>query len=414
VSHAQTPVPLPMDDQLDAGQRSLSEALRTSFKLLKYVMIVLVVLYLASGIRRVQPNQKGVVLRFGKIVRYADPGWVFAFPFPIDDVIIVEHGQVRRLDLDTFWFAQPEQDRYKPLDEVQERSSLKPGIDGYMFMGDRALLHALFTAQYQISDVRAWVTNVYDEEALVRALLEDAVVATAAEFRAVEVRGAQRDAFLSKVQGRLQAGLDALDTGIQLVAKSGLVVDQEITPPIAVRPDFRAVTEAESNKLKAERDAQKEATSTLNEAAGAAHVELLALIEQYEAVENAGDDQRATELRGAIDSVLVDEATGEAARVIDEARAYRTRLEQGVKADLELFRKLRPELVKNPDIVLDRLWKDALMEVLSEADGKYFLVPGEWIWLKVAPDPEWERQVKEEEKEARKKAKETAGESASF
>lgn len=401
-----TPVPLPPEEQLDPGQRSLAEALRTSFKLLKYVMIVLVVLYLASGIRRVQPNQKAVVLRFGSIGdRIHDPGWVFAFPFPIDEVLMVEHTEVRRLDLDTFWFAQPAEDRHIPLDEVRARGSLKPGTDGYMFMGDRTLLHALFAAHYQIGDVRAWVTNVQDEESLVRALLDEAVVSTAAEFGAMQVRGAERDAFLREVQRRLQAGLDDLNTGIQLVAKSGLVAEKEITPPLSVRPAFHAVTEAESTKRKVEQDAQKEATTTLNEAAGAAHVELLELIEQYEAAETAGQEHDTTYLRNVIDEVLLTRATGEAARVINEARAYRTRLEQGVKADLELFRKLRPELVKNPGIVLDRLWKDTLMEVLPRADAKYFLRSGDTLWLRVSPDPQWQKEVQAEEKAAKKKEK---------
>jgi membrane protease subunit HflK len=405
-AHDHAHVSLPIDDQLDAGQRSLSEALRTSFNLLKYVMIVLVVLYLASGIRRVQPNQKAAVLRFGRVVEpIRDPGWVFAFPFPIDEVLIIEHAEVRRLELDAFWFAQPVAERFKPLDEVSGARALKPGIDGYMVMGDRTLLHALFVAQYQIKDVRAWITNVQDETELVSALLEDAVVSTAAEFTAVDVRGAHRDSFLQEVQRRLQASLDALETGIELVDKSGLVVNQEITPPLSVRPAFLEVTEAESAKRKAEQDARKEATGTLNGAAGAAHIELLELIDQYEIAESADEVEQADQLRAAIDDVLISQATGEAARIIDEARAYRTRLEQGVKADLELFRKLEPELRKNPRIVLDRLWKDTLMEILPKADAKYLLRPDDTLWLTIAPDPEWEKQVKEERKEQEKKDK---------
>jgi len=57
----------PGGTELDAAGKSLSEALRLSFIILKVIMIVLVILFFASGFRTIGPDEQALVLRFGKI-----------------------------------------------------------------------------------------------------------------------------------------------------------------------------------------------------------------------------------------------------------------------------------------------------------------------------------------------------------
>ena len=56
----------PADTPLDAGSQALSEALRSSFAIIRFVMIVLVVVFFASGFFTVGPAQRAIILRFGK------------------------------------------------------------------------------------------------------------------------------------------------------------------------------------------------------------------------------------------------------------------------------------------------------------------------------------------------------------
>ena len=58
----------PADTPLDAGSQALSEALRSSFAIIRFVMIVLVVVFFASGFFTVGPAQRAIILRFGKPV----------------------------------------------------------------------------------------------------------------------------------------------------------------------------------------------------------------------------------------------------------------------------------------------------------------------------------------------------------
>ncbi|HEX7010798.1 MAG TPA: hypothetical protein VF184_12515, partial [Phycisphaeraceae bacterium] len=82
-------------EELDPAQQSLSDALRVSFLILKAVMVVLLVLYLFSGVFSVTEGQEQAVrLRFGRIVgrpgqQVYERGWHLGLPYPIERVIKV-------------------------------------------------------------------------------------------------------------------------------------------------------------------------------------------------------------------------------------------------------------------------------------------------------------------------------------
>ena len=78
---------VPAGDELGAAEKSLSEALRISFVILKVIMLVLVIFFLISGFRTVGSDELALVLRFGKIRgvgenRILKPGLHWVFPYP--------------------------------------------------------------------------------------------------------------------------------------------------------------------------------------------------------------------------------------------------------------------------------------------------------------------------------------------
>ena len=84
-----------LDEQLDAAGKSMADALRISFAILKVIMIVLVVAFLASGFKTVGPDEKALVLRFGKIRgvsddRVRESGLVWSWPYPIGEVVKID------------------------------------------------------------------------------------------------------------------------------------------------------------------------------------------------------------------------------------------------------------------------------------------------------------------------------------
>ena len=90
--------PLPPED---AGSQALAEALRSSFAIVKVLMVVLVVVFLGSGIFQVKPQVRAVRLHYGRPVgegtkALLGPGLHWSWPYPIDEVVMIKYRRFRR------------------------------------------------------------------------------------------------------------------------------------------------------------------------------------------------------------------------------------------------------------------------------------------------------------------------------
>ncbi|MHC4509065.1 MAG: SPFH domain-containing protein [Planctomycetota bacterium] len=105
----------PGGGELDAAGKSLSEALRISFIVLKVIMIVLVVAFLASGFETVDSDERAIVLRFGEIrgvgeKRLLQPGLQWILPYPIDEIVKIPFETTVNLSVDSFWYDERPED----------------------------------------------------------------------------------------------------------------------------------------------------------------------------------------------------------------------------------------------------------------------------------------------------------------
>src|SRR5579864_9258728 len=87
---------------VDAGSQALSEALRSSFAIVRLVMVLLVLVFLASGFFKVEPNEQAIILRFGKprgegTKALLGPGLHWSYPYPIDEIQKVSVTAVQRV-----------------------------------------------------------------------------------------------------------------------------------------------------------------------------------------------------------------------------------------------------------------------------------------------------------------------------
>src|SRR3954454_5548206 len=114
--HHQHAAPVPPAPELpeDSGSQALSEALRSSFRIVQVVMGLLVVVFLCSGIFQVGPQEKAVVLRFGKPLgegtnALLSAGLHWSFPAPIDEVVKIPITQQQIVKSTVGWyFTTPE------------------------------------------------------------------------------------------------------------------------------------------------------------------------------------------------------------------------------------------------------------------------------------------------------------------
>ena len=354
-------------DDLDAAGKSLSEALRISFVVLKIIMIVLVVAFLASGFKTVGSDKQALVLRFGKIrgvgeERVLGPGLHWIFPYPIDEMVKITVGKKVNLAVNSFWYFQTKPEMLSGgKGRIRPDDPLKPIQDGYSITrsekqneavagsdgSDYSIVHSKWQLTYQIAEPELFFKNVYVEEIkpgeiyfdvikdnvepLLQKLFEGAVVTAMVDYTVDDVMFDQIAALTGHVKRLLQKNLETIESGIEVVE----VQLTDKTWPRQVDEAFQAAHTASQDSQQAIREARTYAASTLIEAAS------------------------------------------EAQEKIAEARAYRTKVVATARADAEYLREILPEYRKHPKLVIQTIYQDAIEYVLNNTDEKIIIQPAE-------------------------------------
>jgi membrane protease subunit HflK len=378
-------------EDLDAAGKSLSEALRISFIILKVIMIVLIIGFLASGFETVGSNEQALVLRFGAIRgigenRLLGPGAHWIFPYPIDEIIKIPVETTVHMAINTFWYTQRPEDEFSGQERpVPPGTPLDPLRDGYCITrgekqeqtlvgsegSDYNLVHTRWQLTYQISDPELFFRNVYVKKVgpgdvyfdvitnsiqpLLKDAFEGAVVTSMVNFTIDEAISSE-DRIPGYVKKLMQDKLDRMESGIRVVS----VQLTRSQPPRQVKAAFEASTLASQNSEKAITEAQTYAETTLNEAAGPVANELFA------ALHDKTVDKEKLEY-------LWSQLAGKAKEKLGDAQQYRTKVVEDARANAKYLESLLPEYKLHPDLVLQRIYLDAIENVLNNADEKFIV-----------------------------------------
>lgn len=400
-------------DELDAASKSLSEALRMSFIILKVIMIVLIVAFLASGFETVGSNEQALVLRFGKIrgvgeQRLLGPGPHWILPYPIDEIVKIPVETTVNLSIDSFWYQEsPEEKLSGQRRPARPGQPLDPKLDGYCLTrseraaevapvrpaadsvaatapqiagsdgSDYNIVHTRWQLTYQIADPERFFRNVYVRDIkpgdvyfsvitgqegvkpLLESLLQDAVVTAMVNYTIDEAISSQ-DRIPRHVQRLLQEKLDKIQSGIRVVSIQ-LTASE---PPAQVRDAFEASTKASQKSQTAITEARTYAGTTLSEAAGPVAEEL------FKALHDDAVNEQTKEF-------LWSQLAGTAREKIAEARAYRTKVVETARANADYLERLLPEYRQRPKLVLQRIYLDYIERILNSADEKFVVQAAE-------------------------------------
>ena len=397
-------------DQLDAAGKSLSEALSISFIILKVIMIVLVVAFLASGFKTVGSDERALVLRFGKILgvgeeRVLGPGPHWVFPYPIDEIIRIPVEKKVNLPINSFWYFQTKEEILEGSKRKERPpASLNPLQDGYCITrsekqsdaiagsdcNDYNIIHCKWQITYQIDDLERFFRNVYAEDVkpgqvyfdvitksitpLLEDLVEDSVVAAMVNYTIDDAIKSQ-DRIPKHVARLLQEKLDQIESGIKIVS----VYLTDITWPRQVDEAFLASIKASQTSQTAISGARTYAENTLNQAAGPVAQRLFAALHD----KNISDQEK---------ELLWSQLAGAAEEKIAQARAYRTKVVETARANADYLQQLLPEYRKRPQLVIQKVYQDAIEYVLNNADEKFVIQPtqgakGREIRILLSRDP---------------------------
>jgi modulator of FtsH protease HflK len=263
---------------------------------------VVALVWLGSGVFIVQEGQQSVITSFGRYAYTSDAGIQWRFPYPFQAHETVPVTQLRSVEMG----------RNTPVPATGLR-------DSSMLTQDENIVDIRFTVQYRLKDARAFLfENRNPDEAVVQAS-ESAVREIVGRNNVDAVLYQQRDTLASDLLNSVQAQLDRLNTGIQVVN----VNVQTVAVPDQVVAAFN-----DAVKATADRDRFK----------------------------NEGQ---------AYASDVIPRAQGTAARLREEAEGYRARVVSMSEGDAERFRSVVDEYKKAPVVTRDRLYIDTMQQVFS-------------------------------------------------
>jgi len=399
----------------DAAGRSLTSALQTSFLILKIIMVILVVLFLTSGIFKVQQDEQALVLRFGRIMglgdtRVKNPGLQFTWPEPICEVVRIPVKKVQTLALDSFWYFETDAEKLGQKNPYAP-ATLDPMKDGYCLTRNESLagmegidyniVHSRWSINYYIDQPELFFENIYYEQPkpgedfldaagrTIKPILEsfasNAIVSTMVRYN-IDDAVTSRSDISDNVKRRLQQQLDEIGSGIQI----GDVRADRIVWPRQVDDAFQASIQASQQSKTVITQASSFKDKLLTDTAGAQAEQLLEKIKQPGLTQPQKEE-------------LVAQMKGQVQGVVAEARAYKTTVVEEAKANAEYLQKLLPEYQKHPKLVLQRLYQDAMEQIMASADEKIMVQPsvtegGKEIRILINRDPKAQKKQTTEQK----------------
>jgi membrane protease subunit HflK len=321
---------LPPETPVDAGSQALAEALRSSFAIVKFVMVLLVLVFLASGFFTVGPQERAIILRFGKPVGEGEkallgPGLHWSFPYPIDESIKVSIGGLQQISSTVGWYAQTPEQALLGV-EPMAGPTLTPLVDGYAITADANIIHTRATLTCRIKDPIQYVFNFVNASNAVQSALDNALLWAASQFKVDDVLTRDIAGFQEAARRRATQLVESQELGV--------VVEQcvvQSVPPRQLKDAFANVLKAEVMRSK-----------VLNEA------------RSYE-------------------NQVTNRAGADAESRINLAQSDRTRLVSDVSAQAERFQEILPQYQRHPALFTQQRLTETLGRVFTNAQDKIFL-----------------------------------------
>jgi membrane protease subunit HflK len=212
-----------------------------SGKIFLYLVGLVFFIWLASGIYIVEPNQLGVILRFGKLNRVLEPGLNYHLPYPLESLQKPKVTQVQRVEIGFRTTKEGEPSRYESIPE-----------ESLMLTGDENIVDLDLIVQFKIKDAAAYLFKVRDVISTVRSAAEAALRQALGNHLIDEALTDGKFVIQNEIKENLQIILDRYNAGVLILA----VQLQDVHPPEQVIAAFKDVASALEDKNKFINEAQ--------------------------------------------------------------------------------------------------------------------------------------------------------------
>src|SRR6201995_75135 len=256
------PRPPDLEDLLRRGQDRLQQLLPGGYFSglgIGVIRVGAAVIWAMSGFYRVQSEDLGVVLRFGKYVRDAQPGLNYHLPYPVETVLLPKALRVSTISIGV-----------TPIDDGSRRNRSARDVpeESLMLTGDENIVDVDFTVLWRIKPkgVADFLFNIQNPEGTVKAVAESAMREAVGKANIQPILTGARTTTEQSVQQLMQKTLDTYGSGIEITQ----VQMQKVDPPAQVIDSFRDVQAARADLERAQNEAQTYANRVVPDSRGPA------------------------------------------------------------------------------------------------------------------------------------------------
>ncbi len=276
-------------------------------------LVVLAVIWVASGLYRVLPDEQGVVLRFGKFVKTTQPGLNYHIPFPVESVLTPKVTKVNRMDVG-FRSERDSGFTSSAVADVPEES--------LMLTGDENIVNIDFSVFWVIKDAGNFLFKIQDPQGTVKAAAETAMREVIAKSQLQPILTEGRAKIEAETEEIIQSILDEYNSGIQITQ----VQTQKADPPDQVIDAFRDVQAARADMERSKNEAQAYAND------------------------------------------VIPRARGEAAKILQAAEAYKKEVVARAEGEASRFVAIYTEYAKAKVVTQERMYLETMEKVLADID----------------------------------------------
>jgi len=276
-------------------------------------LIILVIIWIASGLYRVLPDEQGVVLRFGKFVNTTQPGLNYHIPYPVETALTPKVTKVNRMDVG-FRAGSDSGFSSAGVADVPEES--------LMLTGDENIVNIDFSVFWVIKDAGNFLFKIQDPQGTVKAAAETAMreVIARSDIQSILTEGRSRIEI--ETQEIIQDILDEYNSGIEITQ----VQTQKADPPDQVIDAFRDVQAARADMERSKNEAEAYAND------------------------------------------VIPRARGEAARILQAAEAYKKKVVARAEGEASRFVAIYTEYAQAKEVTQERMYLETMEKVLASID----------------------------------------------
>ena len=279
---------------------------------LALIVLAAIAIWGLSGFFRVEPDELGVVLRFGKYVRDVKPGLNYHLPYPIESVLTPKVTRVNRIDIGM-----------RSVEDLRRGTTTREvPAESLMLTGDENIVNVDFSVFWLVKPdgARDYLFNIQQPEGTVQAVAESAMREIIGRSELEPILARQN--IEAPVHDLMQSTLDRYGAGVQITQ----VQLQKVDAPSQVIDAFRDVQAARIDQERAKNEAETYANK------------------------------------------VVPEAKGRAAQITQSAEAYREQTVAEATGASSRFRQIYEQYKKAPEVTRQRMYLETMERLFGGTD----------------------------------------------